>query len=135
MDMRSQCNLTSCEGVKKFWLVKKLLRMRRQFFLRDRLCSFMLRTLNPHGTYVSSCPQCRLSQYLRSQVQFQHALRSCRESHQRCTSMPPCFPTRVLVTAGCELGQQECSNAIGTHRHCMSIALVENTQRHVDNCR
>ena len=74
----------------------------------------MLRMPNPHCTHVSSCPQGRLLQYLRSRVP--HAVRStpvpkksihiwhtrCRETHQRCTSVPACLSTQVFDTADCE---------------------------------
>ena len=79
--------------------------------------------------------------HLRSQVP--HAVRSspvtrrtstsihtcCRETHEQCTSVPSCFSTHVLATAGCQPGQQEISSVIETHRHCMSIALRSDQAR------
>ena len=57
------------------------------------------------------------------------------ELYQQSASVPACLATRGLATADCAPGQQKCSSAIETHRHCMLIALVENTRRYVDNCR
>ena len=102
----------------------------------------MLRMPNPHCTHVSSCPQGRPLQYLRSRVP--HAVRStpvpkksihiwhtrCRETHQRCTSVPTYFPTHVLG----DLGESRWKPA-QTHLQAISGLESWNTHRHSECAR